>query len=124
MSTELATDQLKQEIDSGLLEFFELTIGSDTASRNILYFHDGTKENLDDVVFAGNTYIALPIIMDGIELKADGAMSRPSLTVANVESILKSGSKFKTQNGSLSRVYSCKTENFRKVFNKQPCSRV
>ena len=95
MSNELATDQLKQEIDSGLLEFFELTIGA--GSNNTLYFHDGKKENLDDVTFDGNTYVALPIMMEGMELKADGAMSRPTLTIANVESILKSGSKFKTQ---------------------------
>ena len=95
MSNELATDQLKQEIDSGLLDFYELTIGAGT--NNTLYFHDGKKENLDDITFGGNVYVALPIMMDGIELKADGAMSRPTLTIANVESILKSGSKFKTQ---------------------------
>ena len=95
MSNELATDQLKQEIDSGLLDFYELTIGAGT--NNTLYFHDGKKENLDDITFDGKVYVALPIMMDGIELKADGAMSRPSLTIANVESILKSGSKFKTQ---------------------------
>ena len=95
MSDNLATDQLKQEIDSGLLEFFELTIG--TGSNNTLYFHDGKKENLSDITFGGNVYVALPIMMDGIELNADGALSRPTLTIANVESILKSGSKFKTQ---------------------------
>jgi len=95
MSDTLATDQLKQEIDSGLLEFFELTIG--TGSNNTLYFHDGKKDNLLDITFGGNVYVALPIMMDGIELTADGALSRPTLTIANVESILKSGSKFKTQ---------------------------
>jgi lambda family phage minor tail protein L len=93
--SELATDQLKQEIDSGLLEFFELKLGEGT--NNTLYFHDGKNENLADISFAGNTYISLPIMMDGIELSADGAMSRPTLTIANVESILKAGSKFKTQ---------------------------
>lgn len=93
--SELATDQLKQEIDSGLLEFFELEIGA--GSNNTLYFHDGKNENLADISFAGNTYISLPIMMEGIELSADGAMSRPTLTIANVESILKAGSKFKTQ---------------------------
>ena len=35
MSDALATDQLKQEIDSGLLEFFELEIGAGT--NNTLY---------------------------------------------------------------------------------------
>ena len=95
MSTTLATEQVKQEIDSGYLEFFELKIGG--GANNTLYFHDGKKENLSDVVFDGNTYVSLPIMMDGISLNSDGALARPTLTIANVESILRTGSKFKTQ---------------------------
>lgn len=91
MSQELGVDSLKQEINSGLLEFYELEVGADT-----LYFHDGKNENSQDITFDSNDYIALPILMTGIEHKADGASPRPSLTIANVESILKSNSKFQT----------------------------
>lgn len=97
MSNDLATDQLKQEIDSGYVELYELEIGVDSGDGNTLYFHPGVQENLTDITYDGNTYIALPIMMDGIEMNSDGAIPRPTLTIANVESILKNGSKFKTQ---------------------------
>ena len=95
MSQELGVDTLKQEINSGYLEFFELVVGE--GSNNTLYFHDGKNENIEDIQFDGNTYIALPLILNGVEIKGDGAISRPTLTVANVESVVKSSSKFKTQ---------------------------
>ena len=95
MSKELAKDQLQQEVSSGYLEFYELEIG--TGSNNVLYFHDGKNENAADITYDGNTYISLPILMTGIEVTSSGAMSRPTLTIANVESMLKSQSKFKTQ---------------------------
>ena len=44
MSQELGVDSLKQEINSGLLEFYELEVGADT-----LYFHDGKNENSQDL---------------------------------------------------------------------------
>jgi phage-related protein len=97
MSNDLATDQLKQEIDSGYVELYELEIGVDSGDGNTLYFHPGVQENLTDITYDGNTYIALPIMMDGIQMNSDGAIPRPTLTIANVESMLKNGSKFKTQ---------------------------
>lgn len=100
MSDDLAVDIAKQEISSGYLEFFELQVGVDAANnntRNVLYFHDGKNENSADITYDGNTYIALPILLTGVEITADGAMNRPTITIANVESVLKAGSKFKTQ---------------------------
>jgi len=95
MSKELATDHLKQEVSSGYLEFYELIVG--VGSNNVLYFHDGKNENNADITYDGNTYISLPILMTGVEVSSSGAMSRPTLTIANVESLLKTQSKFKTQ---------------------------
>lgn len=95
MSQELGVDISKQAIDSGYLEFFELEVGS--GSNNILYFHAGKNELLQDITWASNTYVALPLMMQGIEYKYDGPSARPSLTIANVESIFKSSSVFKTQ---------------------------
>ena len=91
MSQELGVDSLKQDINSGFIELYELEFGSST-----LYFHDGKNENTQNISFASNTYIALPILLTGIEHKADGASPRPSLTIANVEAILRSSSQFQT----------------------------
>ena len=95
MSQELSVDISKQAISSGYLQFFELEIGS--GSVNKLYFHDGKNENIADITFDGNTYISLPIQMTGVEVTTTGTINRPSITVANVESVLKSQSKFKTE---------------------------
>ncbi len=95
MSKELATDHLKQEVASGYLEFYELEVGS--GSNNTLFFHDGKNENSADITYDGNTYLAMPILMTGVEIQSSGAIARPTLTIANVESMLKSSSIFKTQ---------------------------
>ena len=105
MSNIIATDAQDLEIDSGIVELYEIEIGEvpegETAGTNTLYFHpgkdldNGTADN--DLIFDGNTYVALPIFMEGIEKSAEGAMARPKLTFANVESIIKNNSIFKTQ---------------------------
>ncbi len=100
MSDVVATDVQSLEITSGIVELYEIQIGA--GSNNVLYFHsEKDLENGDsnkDIIFDGNTYITLPILLEGIEVKTDGAQARPTLTIANVESILKStNNKFKTQ---------------------------
>lgn len=99
MTNLIVSDSQDLEIASPLIELFEMTIG--TGSNNVLYFH--AAKDLDaatankDIIFDGNTYTTLPIELDDIEKKTGGAMNRPTLTIANVESILKTGSAFKTQ---------------------------
>lgn len=68
-----------------LIELFELDLGTGTT----LYFHPGTDENYDNLVFDGNTYIALPMALEGVDILSDGANSRPKLTIANVTTLLK-----------------------------------
>ena len=141
MSNLIATDAQSQEIDSGLVELFQITLPNNT----ILYLHPGVDSDLTDVRFrdstspttsaitAGNfiignsytivsgtgftsigasnnnastvfiatgigsgsgtatqndnsirTYEPFPMIIDGLELQADGAAARPSLTIANI----------------------------------------
>lgn len=99
MSVEIATDAQSSEITSPILFLYEINLG--TGTNNTLFFHagkdlDGSDSN-KDLIFDGNTYIALPIIMDNIEKKSDGAMTRPKVTIANVETLLKTGSAFKTE---------------------------
>ena len=106
----IVTDSQQLEIASAILDLFELTLGIVTseaisggavADANVLYFHAGKDlgngTSSKDLIFDGHTYVALPIEMDDVEQKTGGAMNRPSLTIANVESILKTGSDFKTQ---------------------------
>lgn len=109
----IATDAQDLEIDSGIIELYEIEIGNvpataieadaANADKNILYFHpgkdldNGTADN--DLIYKGNTYLALPIFLEGIEKSAEGASARPKLTFANVESIIKDNSIFKTQMG-------------------------
>ena len=119
MSNVIATDAQDLEIDSGIIELYEIEIGevplaaieadANAAGTNTLYFHpgkdldNGTTDN--DLLFGTGTeggqqtYVALPIFMEGIEKSAEGAMARPKLTFANVESIIKNNSIFKTQMG-------------------------
>ena len=102
---DIVKDSQNLEIVSPLIELYELTIGS--GSNNKLYFHsakdldNGTATN--DIIFGRGTtegeqtYVTLPIFMDDIEHSSTGAGNRPKLSIANVESILKQGSAFKTQ---------------------------
>ena len=153
MSNVIATDVQTQEIDSALVELFEITMPDGTT----LYFHPGVDDDLTDVRFrdrvapstipvvAGNfvigniytivstggsstnftligaadndedtvftatgagtgtgtatqsptsytirDYSPMPMLIDGLELQADGASNRPSLTVANVGTLFNS----------------------------------
>lgn len=53
-----------------------------------------TNTDYSPIVFDGNTYYALPIEVDGLDIKNDGAMNRPTLSIANIESIVRDTSLF------------------------------
>ena len=79
-----------QAINPGsLIELFELTTdaalhGSATTYR----FHAGTNEvNNGNIIWAGNTYIALPLEADGFKY-ARGQLPRPTLTISNVTNVI------------------------------------
>lgn len=86
MTNLIATDSQKQEIDSPLIDLFELTL----PSGSILYFHPGVEADLSTVHFRGGPfgdvkeYVAFPMILDGLEISSDGAINRPNFTVANI----------------------------------------
>lgn len=91
MTNLIATDVQGTQIDSGVVELFELTKGSAT-----YYFHPGLNENLTDIKFRDktnpgtiNTYTAIPCQVEGVDVSSSGASARPSLTIANVTSDLK-----------------------------------
>jgi len=57
-----------------------------------------TSTDYSPIVFDGNTYYALPMEMSDFQIRSDGAHSRPTITVGNVESIMRTSSVF--QNGN------------------------
>lgn len=89
MTNLIATDLQGQEIDSPIINLFDLTFDGNT-----YYFHAGVEEDLTTVQFRDEnnlvrTYNALPILLDGVEFSSSGATNRPTLAVANVTSDLK-----------------------------------
>jgi lambda family phage minor tail protein L len=88
MSDLIATDGLSQSINSGLITLYDIAIVGDDPDNpwDTLYFH--SEDDSGTISFKGNTYVALPILIDGIEATSEGATPRPTLTIANVESLL------------------------------------
>jgi len=83
----IATDAHRLASKSSVfVSLYELEMGGTT-----YYFHSEAKEG--DIVFDGNTYSEFPIFLEGVEMAADGAINRPTLTVANVKSLLDSNTK-------------------------------
>lgn len=85
----IATTQ-NQEIKDGVVDLYQLT--SPNSDKPILYFHPGLNDTLDDNInfrdatqpYTVREYIPMPLHLDGVNHQADGALNRPTLTVANV----------------------------------------
>jgi len=82
-------EQLYKLEPSAIIELFQLQL---TAAINgidsTLYYHAGTNELTADIVFAGITYAATPIEIDGFEVTTKGTLPRPSMRVANANSAI------------------------------------
>ena len=75
-----------------IVDLFELDMSTGTASASqpIFRWHSGQNENLQEIVWQGNRYSAFPIVAEGFEFSGKGAIPRPSLTVANITTLLTS----------------------------------
>jgi len=75
-----------------LIDLFELDMSTGTAaaSADIFRWHAGQNENLQEIVWQGNRYSAFPIEASGFEWSGKGSIPRPTLTVANITTILNS----------------------------------
>ena len=85
MSTPQSIQEQIQSLEpSAIIELFQLQL---TAAINgvdsTFYYHAGTNELTANVVFAGITYTAYPIEVDGFEMTTKGTLPRPSMKVAN-----------------------------------------
>ena len=84
---ELIEASVVQEVGDSLVHLFELTLPAPYLST--LYFHDGLNGN-KNIYFANkegtalNEYIAMPIMIDGLETKMGGGSNRPTLNMANI----------------------------------------
>lgn len=76
------SEELQSLSPTALVELFVLDMSS-TYSGGILYFHAGTNELKQPVVWQGNTYEPWPIQAEGFDMSTQGALPRPKLTVAN-----------------------------------------
>lgn len=77
--------QIQSLEPSAIIELFQLQL---TAAVNgidtTFYYHAGTNGLTANVVFAGITYTAAPIEVDGFELNSKGTLPRPTMRIANV----------------------------------------
>tara|TARA_R110002110_G_scaffold201274_1_gene412302 strand:+ start:572 stop:1273 length:702 start_codon:yes stop_codon:yes gene_type:complete len=85
MSTPQSIQEQLQSLEpSAIIELFQLEL---TAAVNgvdsTFYYHAGTNELTANVVFAGVTYTAYPIEVDGFEMTTKGTLPRPSMRIAN-----------------------------------------
>ena len=92
MTNLIATDLQGQEISSPVVTLFELELPDGT----FVFFHPGTTSSVGSVQFrnksttAVQTYEPFPMMIDGLEVSSDGAINRPTLSIANI------GTTFKT----------------------------
>ncbi len=92
MTDLIATDAQKQTIDSPLVTLLEIASPGGT-----IYLHTGLDDDLSNIQFRDylnnsqiNTYVPFPVLLDGLEQASDGAINRPTITVANVGNAFKS----------------------------------
>lgn len=72
---------------SALIEVFELDM-SVTTSGGKLYFHAGTNELSEPIIWQGVTYKPWPIAASGFDKNGQGKLPRPKLQVSNLDGII------------------------------------
>lgn len=71
---------------SAIVELFELEV----SPTQTLYFHAGTNELQQPVVWQGITYSPLPIQAEGFDMSSQGTLPRPKISIANVQGLFSS----------------------------------
>lgn len=88
--TAIVENVQKQGVDSAIITLYEL----EYAPGTFAYFTSGTEEDLTNIQFRDSggtirTYTPIPLEVEGFEVQSDGAISRPTMRVANIESTFK-----------------------------------
>lgn len=81
----IASDIQKLEAGS-IIELFELD--TTIVGGDILRFHAGTNELVQNVVWQGNEYTRYPVVATGFDYDGSGQFPRPKLQVSNVLSAI------------------------------------
>ena len=86
-------DKVERELHSlepsAIIELFELHLTQAVNGVDLIYYyHAGTNELSQDIVFAGKTYSAVPIEVDGFEVTTKGTLPRPKMKIANANSAI------------------------------------
>lgn len=94
MTNIIATDVQGTEVNTGIVELYELYISNNSEP---FCFHPGVDYSLRELQFYNannpnevNTYTPIPVKMEGLSIASDGASSRPTITIANVEQVFTS----------------------------------
>lgn len=70
---------------SSIIELFQLRLTQEVNGGDVrYYYHAGTNELVDDIVFNNVGYAAAPIEASGFDATTKGTLPRPRLKVANV----------------------------------------
>lgn len=80
----IPVSDLQQAAPSAIIELYELQLFAGLHGDGSIYrFHDGTGST-SAIVWAGNTYQAIPVQVDGFEYTGNGQLPQPTLRVSNI----------------------------------------
>lgn len=81
---------LQSVAPSAIIELFELTLNIEQHGVAETYrFHAGTSLNASgELVWNGNSYMRLPVNMEGFEYNGSGQLPRPKLRVSNITGVI------------------------------------
>lgn len=103
-------EQIQLLEPSAIIELFQMQLtqavnGIDTT----LYYHAGTNGLSADVVFAGITYEAVPIEVEGFDLTSQGTLPRPTMRIANTNGAISALMLlYNVLNAKVTRIRTCK----------------
>tara|TARA_R100001443_G_scaffold39039_1_gene52484 strand:- start:18414 stop:19601 length:1188 start_codon:yes stop_codon:yes gene_type:complete len=88
--TAIVENVQKQGIESSIIVLYDL----EYADNTFAYFTSAIDNDLTSIQFRDTsgsikTYTPIPIQLEGFDISSDGAISRPKMTVANIESTFK-----------------------------------
>lgn len=88
--TAIVENVQKQGVESSIVTLYDL----EYATGVFAYFTSAIDEDLTSIQFRDTggtirTYTPIPIEMEGFDVQSDGAIARPTMTVANIESTFK-----------------------------------
>jgi len=95
---------------SAIIELFQLHLTQDINGVDLVYYyHAGTNELSQDIVFGGITYSAVPIEVDGFEVTTKGTLPRPKMRIANADGAITSlFASYNPLQAEVRRIRTCK----------------